>query len=134
MYIIRLIKEAFRNYYFKVIALGFAFSFSCSMIFDMYGDNKLDIVIREDYTVGQFVFWFGGVGRDFIWLLAAYRAWKSNLFYKICLRFYFDLLLVDLGYLIFSNPHTINRSKWEMVVITMLVFVFHCIIFRNRKK
>lgn len=128
-------KLAFDNYFFRLILIGFAFSFICSLWFDIYGDSEIgQTIIRDDYTVGELVFWVGGIGKEFIWLWAAFKKWGKWLFYKICMRLYFDFLLVDLGYLLFSNPHELNRSKWECIVASIVVFFIHCVIASRNKK
>ena len=128
-------KNALNMYYFRLILIGFAFSFLCSLLFDLYGDKEIgQIIVRDDYTLGEFVFWFGGIGKEFIWLYAAFKKWGQQLFYKLCIRMYFDFLLVDLGYLVFSNPHELNRSKWECVIATILIFLLHCFLSHRNKK
>lgn len=123
---IKRIKELLKSKYFRIFIAGILVHGLCSFLFDAYHDSKLGSkIIREDYTYAEFVFWLGQILQDLIWLPLFYKLFESIYLGKYAVRFYMDLVIVDLGYLILSNPYHFNRAKLEYIEITCAFFVLH---------
>lgn len=123
------IKKLISFKYFQIFLFGILAHGFCSLLFDMYHDKPIgQIIIRDDYTYAEFVFWVGQLVQDFIWLPIFYKVFQEVELGKYAVRFYLDLTLIDLGYLIFSNPYHFNRHKLEYIGWTVLFFIVHTLI------
>lgn len=123
------------RFYIIIFFCGYISREICSTLFDVLQNTKLgDIIIRDDYTVKEFIFWIGEPLQGAIWAYGFWTIIVKTTLGKYLVRWYIDWLIIDVGYLIFSNPYILNRSKWECVGLTVLLFIAHCIVATKIKK
>ena len=120
------------GWYFVV---GVVISITTSCFYDLcLHFNWFSSLVRVGYSQRAMIFEIGQALQNLLWIICFYHLVKINFILKWVTKWCIDLSLVDIGFLIFSNPYSINFNKWVNIAIGTGVCIIQFIYFRLKER